>query len=327
MENTDLVLLKSVTISDADANGGRASFTQVTSNVLGNMFSNVTQAQRTAGATKYRKFFFHNKNSLNETAATSRVWISARSLGGDYFRLKAGTDTDTQAEADDYTSWLGTGYLSSSLATDATTITAIFDTNNGVYNSSIVRLSDNSGGEEFLTVKSSGGVTWNGNTATIVTTTGARSTYPSGQNITISGVVALGDIVAATSDWAETSASGTYDETTYPVAVNNIGTVTDTWTLTFTAATTFTVSGTNVGSVGSGSTGSNFSPINANAGTGDYYFQILSAGWGGTFVTGDTITFTTTHSSAGFWVKEVVPTGCASYSSNVVRFKLYTEGA
>ena len=33
MENTDLVLYKSVTISEAGANGGRMSYTQVTSNV------------------------------------------------------------------------------------------------------------------------------------------------------------------------------------------------------------------------------------------------------------------------------------------------------
>ena len=33
MEGTELSLYRSVTVSDADANGGRMSFTQVTSNV------------------------------------------------------------------------------------------------------------------------------------------------------------------------------------------------------------------------------------------------------------------------------------------------------
>ena len=80
MESTDLVLYKSVTVSDVDANGGRMSYTQVTSGVLNNMFPNVTQDERTNGATRYRKFFYKNKNSAGETAANARVWISRKVL-------------------------------------------------------------------------------------------------------------------------------------------------------------------------------------------------------------------------------------------------------
>ena len=149
MEDTDLCLMKSVTISDADANGGRMSFTQITSNVLANMFPNVTQTERTEGTTRYRKFFFRNKNSSLETAINSRIWISLKSSGGDYFRLKAGTDSDVQSAADDYTDWLGTGHLTEALATDSTTIEALFDAATGVYNGSRIRLCDGSGGEEF----------------------------------------------------------------------------------------------------------------------------------------------------------------------------------
>jgi len=327
MEGTDLILLKSTVISDSTANGGRQSYTQVSSSVLNNMFANVSQTDRTNGTTKYRKFFFRNKNASDETAANSRIWISSQSTGGDYFRMKAGTDTDTQAEADDYTSWLGTGYLTSVAATDATTLEALFDTNDGVYNGSMIRVTDNSGGEEFLTVKSSGGVSWNGNTATIITTSGIRSTYPASQNSLVSGVVDLGSLIAATSAWVESSASGTYDETSYPIEVNNIGTVSDDWTLTFTSANTFTVAGSNTGSVGTGSTASDFSPVNASAGGGAYYFILRSAGWGGTWQTGETVTFTTTHSSAGVWIKEVVPAGTSSKTSNTVKFKLYCEGS
>ena len=326
MEGTDLVLMKSTVRSDADANGGRMSYTQVSSGVLNNMFPNVTQSERTAGVTRYRKFFFRNKNASNETAVNSRIWISSRSSGGDYFRLKAGTDTDVQSAADDYTSWLGTGYISTALAADSTSLEATFDAATGVYAGSVIRLSDSSGGEEFLTI-ATGGVSWNGNVATITCTSGARSTYPASQNSLVCGVVDLGDLVAATSGWTETSAAGTYDESTYPVSVNNKGTVSDTWTLTFTGATTFTVSGANTGSVGSGSTASAFQPINASEGSGNYYFEILAAGWGGTWAVGETVTFTTTHACAGVWVKEVVPAGCAAQTSNLMTLKLYGEGS
>jgi len=327
MEGVDLVLYKSVTVSDGDTNGGRMSYNLISSNVLNNLFANVTQSERTAGATKYRKVFFKNKNASNETGTNSRIWISLRSLGGDYFRLKAGTDTDTQAEADDYTGWLGTGYLSQTLSIDSTTITAVFDNADGVYNGSIIRLCDNSGGEEFLTVKSSEGVSWNGNTATIITTSGARGTYPASQNCLVSGVIDLGSIVAATSDWTENSASGTYDESNYPVEVNNIGTVDDTWTITFTSNTTFTVAGANTGSVGSGSTASDFQPINPSVGTGNYYFAISASGWGGTWAIGDTVTFTTSHSAAAVWIKEVIPALTGALTSNRMNLKLYAEGA
>ena len=327
MEGTDLILMKSVTVSSAVANGGRQSFTQVTSNVLNNMFPNTTQSERTAGGTKYRKFFFRNKNSSDETAVNSRVWISLRSTGGNYYRIKAGTDTDVQSDAAGYSSWLGAGYLTSVLAADSTTLEVLFDAATGVYNSSRIRITDSSGGEEFLVVKASGGVTWNGNTATILTTTSARSTYPASQNSLVSGVIDLGDLVASTSLWVETSVSGTYDESTYPVTVNNMGTVDDTWTLEFTGATTFTVTGTNSGSVGSGTTASDFSPINTLVGTGDYFFTILAAGWGSTWAIGDTVTFATGHSSAGWWGKEIAPASTPAYSNSEVRFKLYAEGA
>ena len=326
MESTDLVLMKSVTVNDTDANGARMSFTQVTSNTLNNMFPNVTQTERTNGTTRYRKFFFRNKNAANETGSNARVWISSKSVGGDYFRLKAGTDTDVQSAADDYTNWLGSGYLSSVLAADSTTLEVLFDTNDGVYAGSRIRISDSSGGEEFLTVATAG-VSWNSNTATITTTTSARNTYPASQNSIVAGVVDLSDLVAATAAWSETSVSGTYDEASYPVEVNNVGTVTETWTLTFTNATAFTVSGASEGSLGAGSTLGNFQPVNTGPGTGDYYFVLRAAGWGGTWALGDTVTFTTTHSSASVWLKEVVPAGTSAQTNNLVSFKLYAEGA
>jgi len=327
MENTDIVLMKSVTVNDNAANGGRMSNNQVTSNVLNNMFPNVTQSERTNGTTRYRKFFFRNKNSSLETATNSRIWVSQRSTGEDYFRIKAGTNTDVQSDATGYSSWLGTGYLKSVLAADATTIEAIFDANNGVYNGSLLRVTDSSGGEEFLTVKSSGGVSWIGNTATIIVTTSARATYPASQNCLVSAVIDLGNLVASSDSWDETSVSGTYDESTYPVVVNNVGTVEDSWTITFTSASAFLCSGSSIGSVGVGSISADFNPVNPNVGTGDYYFQVRLAGWGGTWAIGDTVTFDTHHGAAGAWVKEVVPAGIASKTNNQLKIKLYTEGA
>jgi len=328
VQNTDLVLHKSVTVNNvAASNGGRMSFNQVTSNVLNNLFPNVTQQELDDGNTRYRKFYFRNKNAALEPGSNARVWVSRRSVGGDYFRVKAGTNTDVQADAEGYTDWLGTGYLMSVLAADSTVIEAQFDTNDGVYNGSRIRLNDSSGGEEFLTIRGAAGVSWNGNIATIHVTSGVRSTYPASQNSLVSGVIDLGTLLASADTWVETSVSGTFDESNYPLIVNNVGTVEDTWTLTFDSATTFTVSGTNTGVVGSGSIGSDFSPVNPNVGTGDYYLTISAAGWGGTWAIGETVTWVTHHSAASYWKKEIVPALTSSYTNNQYRDKLYAEGS
>ncbi len=324
MENTDLILYKSVMVSDAEANGGRMSYTQVTSGILNNLFPNVSQDERTNGATKYRKFFYKNKNSAGETAANSRIWISRRSDGGDYFRIKPGTNTDTQAEADDYTNWLGAGYLYNAVGIDSTRMDVVFDTNNGVYNSSLIRISDNSGKEEFLNVKGASGVSWNGNIATILTTTCFRSGYPASQDVLVSAVIDFGNLIASSDNWNESREI--YDEASYPVVVNNVGTIEESWTLTFTNGTAFTVSGINTGAISGGVIGSDYNPVNSNVGSGDYYFSLLSAGWN-LPQAGDTITFDTHAAAKGLWVKEIIPSATASHASNEFRLKLYAEGA
>lgn len=58
------------------------------------------------------------------------------------------------------------------------------------------------------------------------------------------------DLLATVDNWVETGA-GTYNESTYPVLLDHIGTAEQTWTLTFTDATNFTVIGDTIGSVGS----------------------------------------------------------------------------
>ena len=323
MESTDLILYKSYAVSDVGTNGGRISTTSVTSNVLNNMFPNISETERTSGTTRYRKFFFKNNNASAETAANSRFWISSRSTGGDYFRIKAGTNTDTQSDASSYTSWLGSGYLSAQVTPDSTAIEAVFDVADGIYNGSRIRLTDSSGVEEFLVVNT---VSWLSTTATITPTTSPLNTYAAAATSLVCGVVDVSSLICSTASWVETSVSGTYDETTYPVEVNNVGTVEDTWTLTFTSAIAFTVSGAITGSVGSGTRGSNFSPINPNA-SGNYYFMLRATGWGGTWAIGDTVTFATHHSAASIWVKEIVPASTSALSPNTFKFKLYAEGS
>ena len=167
-----------------------------------------------------------------------------------------------------------------------------------------------------------GAASWNGYQAT-VNISGEVGLVFAQTVTTVSALLPLADLTPGSSNWAETSVAGTYDETTYPLTMYNIGAVTESWTLTFTSATAFTVSGAVVGSVGSGDINSNFAPIN---GAG-YYFLLDKDGWGGTWVAGNTITFNTTHAAKSVWVKESVPAGAASKANNFFTLKLKGESA
>lgn len=163
-----------------------------------------------------------------------------------------------------------------------------------------------------------------GNVATVYLETGEQvSNAYLTTNSFGSGCINAGDVITTISNWSENSVSGTYDESGYPLVMYNDGTEQDNWTLTFTSATNFTVSGTNEGSVGTGNVGADFSPTNAN--TGQPYFTIDKDGWAGTWAVGETVTFTTSPSAQPIWLKEVVPAGTAQESNNMIPLGYYAE--
>lgn len=95
-----------------------------------------------------------------------------------------------------------------------------------------------------------------------------------------------------TSDSYQTNTTaGTYDSVNYPVTLTNNDTITETWTVTFTSATEFTVTGSQTGSVGSGDTSTDFAPTNPS--TGSPYFTLAAAGWGGTWAVTESLSFVT----------------------------------
>jgi hypothetical protein len=132
-----------------------------------------------------------------------------------------------------------------------------------------------------------------------------------------------GDVTPISLDWVETSAAGTYDESTYPLALDNRGSVTDSFTITFTDATNFGCTGVKEGSLGSGTTGSDFSPINPI--TGQPYFTLDKDGWGGSWVNGDTVTFKTVAAASGVWLKEIVPAATSAEPFNLLVLGYYSE--
>jgi len=138
-----------------------------------------------------------------------------------------------------------------------------------------------------------------------------------------SGCLYEDEVACEFDSWTETSSSGTYDESTYPLTLYNDGTVREDWTLTFTGSSTFSVSGGYYGTIGTGSIGSNFSPTNPN--TGQPYFTLSSSGFGGTWAENDTIQFSTYPSAVPILLEEEVPAGTTQEPNNLLPLGSYTE--
>lgn len=306
---SDIKIIKSSVISDATSNGGRCGTIELASNVSNNFFPNVTPAELTSGITRYRKFFARNKNSSDIGVNYFYVWVRLDTDADDYVMLTHGTDTDTQADADDYTSYVCAGTLHANTANGATSIVVDFPVNFGsaFQAGDVIRLYD---GNNLEWIDPDGQPSWNGTQATITLDGSTGNDFDAGTEISIARL--LGDLIATSNSWSETSVSGTYNESLYPVVLYNVGTVTDTWTLTFSSSTAFSVSGATTGYVGTGLTSSDFKPVNGSS----FYFKIDKNGWGGTWANGDTVTFNTVHAGKSFWVKEVVPALTSAYSNS-----------
>ena len=315
---SDIKFYKAANNNDTAANGGRIGTTQVVDGSLNNLFPNISSAERIAGKTRYRKMFLRNENTGDLSMYSGEIWIGTRSLADDYFQLKAGNDTDQQSAAEGYTNWAGAGLLGAAAGSGESSIEVDFDAESGVWDGAALHIDD--GVNELDTVVV-GAPSWVGTTATLTISGELGNNYSEGT--VVSAIVPLETIEASSDSWSESSSAGTYDEATYPVETYNVGTVTDAWTLTFSDANNFSVVGANTGSVGSGDISTDCQPATGSS----YYFNIDKDGWGGSWALGDTVTFNTVHSGKGFWVKEVVPAGIASYSNNTVDFRWRGESA
>jgi len=316
---SEVKFYKAANNNDLAGNGGVISSTEIVTNVINNLFPNVTDAERTAGVTRYRKMFMRNLNTAELILYLGKIWISIRSTAGDYFRIRLGTDTDIQSDAELYSGWKGAGLVSSPATAGDGTITVEFDTNDGVADTDTIRITD---GVNTQDVVVNGAPVWGGNAATLTLTDVLTHDFAVGTRVGV--LVSVGHITPDDDSWTENAAGdGVYDETTYPLTLYNVGTITDSWTLTFADASNFSVVGASEGSVGSGDINTDFQPVNG----GSYYFKLDKNGWGGTWAAGDTITFNTIHSGQAIWVKEIVPAGVASYANNTVTLGWKGESA
>ena len=330
----ELKYYQAAAVNDTTSNGGVMSANAIADGVKNNIFPDVSQAERTAGVTRYRKLFYKVASIDDLALINPRVFIEKHTQGEDRVLIFPGTQTDTQNDigAPDL---YGAGQLKTDVTVGASSCVVITEdgTDTIFRNGDLIRISDMngvddvSGNEEWIRLDDTSGVSWNGDEATLSFEAGVTLANPYvAANTRVTSVIEPSDIGTSLIAWTETSASGTYDESTYPVILNNIGTVEQNWTLTFTDAINYTVVGDTLGSVGSGSIGGgDFYPDNADF--SEPYFTLEDLGWAGTWANGDTITFSTHPAAFPAWLKLMVPPGAASLSANSVHFAISGESS
>ena len=301
--------------------GGRLSSTEVLNGYLNGLFPNVSEDERTAGITITKKAFFKVASAANTQAVNAKTYLADITPSGGRAVIVAATQRDTTPAGRYY----GAGRLNADVIATATSIIVDAEAGNGVnlifQVGDKLRIDDGSNGE-FVTIDT---VSWATDQATITLTAGLKYPYLAASATTISSCIESATIECSTDNWGETSTSGNYDEIAYPVTNNNIGGIEQTWTLTFTSTTDFSVIGDTVGNVGTGSISANFTPINADF--AQAYFTLLASGFGGSWAVNDTIVFQTHPATQAFFLQLIVDAGTAEYSNDDITPQIYIESA
>ena len=321
----DLKNFRSAVFNDTPSNGGRMSRNppvEIPSGVVGNLFPDAGEAERTAGSQKFRKTFYANHETTGLTLFNSRLFEELQTPGDDAFYFFLGTQIDTQNDLTGSEPRFGAGLLDVDASAGATSIDVLMESilPNVFRNGELLRLSDqadidSAGTEEFVRIHPSTAITNLGTVYTVPLETPLLNSFLAAAPTKVASVLESGDLLPNFTNFVVTSAgSGTYDEIGNPLGLDNEGTIFQNWTLTFSDASNYSVVGDVVGSVGSGNISTDFSPTNPDFGVP--YFTLLSAGFGGTFQASDTITWTTNPAAIPIWHERIIPAGAASFAGN-----------
>lgn len=328
-------------VSDTLSNGGRMTHNVIPNATIGNLFSPAGQAELTAGSVRNRKAFYKNSNIEIPIGATptgialqfARVFVEKFTPGEDDMMIFLGTQLDTENDLTGSEPVYGCGQLETDAPGGSSSIeVAVHDwaTYEIFRNSDLIRLSnkadiDASGQTEFIRIHPATAISALGDIVTLPLETNLVQSFLAA-NTRVCSVIEAGIVVGAFDTFVVTSGlSGTYNEIANPVEHDNQGTIQQAWTLTFSNATNYQLSGDTLGVVSSGTVGADFAPTNPNFGRP--YFTLRSAGFGGTFQNGDTIDFNTSPASVPIWAKRDIPAGSVSSSNNEARVQFEGESS
>lgn len=317
-------------ISDTPSNGGRMTSNVIPDNSLGNLFPPANSAELAAGSQRNRKAYYKNENVEVPPISTplglklndGRAFVERFTPGEDEYMIFLGTQLDTENDLTGSEPLYGCGQLNADAPAASSSIdVAVHDWSAFPIfrNGDLIRLSnrpdiDSAGTDEFVRIHPSTAITESLDVVTLPLETNTVNSFLA-INTRVASIIEAGIVVAGFDTFIVTAAgTGTYNEIANPVEHDNIGTIQQAWTLTFTSATNYDLTGDTLGAVSSGNVSGDFAPTNSDFGRP--YFTLRSAGFGGTFQVGDTITFNTNPASLPIWALRDIPAGTSSLTGN-----------
>lgn len=157
----ELFFFKSIKNTNLSDNGGKITKTPIPDNIKNNLFPDVTPDEVEEGITRYRKINLIPEFQLPYL----RMYLSKDSKNPDSCLINTGNEEDTQAEAENYLRWKGSGTLKAAISAGEVPTLIVESENEGSGFNSLDMVSIKNGTtKEYVRVRS---ISWNGKIATL----------------------------------------------------------------------------------------------------------------------------------------------------------------
>ncbi len=336
IQNTELKFYKPRLVTDDGTNGGRISGNEIITNTLQNTFGHVFSAAREIGETSYRFIYMLISNANDKALMASLFRFFEPTVGDDYCCFFDAASVATQADIVGDERKYSVGTLNTAVTAGAATLLVdLQHADHASGNDLVVAVNDKVLISDKLTYDASAGnieqkavatiTSIVGTLATLVMDTAVANDYAVWDNDARTGTKVMfckdfGDIETSFDSVVGTfGTDGDYDDSTYPPILTNQGTMDMTVTHTFTDTSgnfTATSNDPDLSDLGSGTTGSDFSPTNSILPGSHPLYTLEADGWSGSPTTGDTLVFNIKGAYVKVAEKRVIPAACGALTGN-----------
>lgn len=323
MLSAEIKRYKSRFVNNGSSNGERISSVQIAPGIRNNLFPLVSTAERLAGKTDYKKQFIKFASPTNELVSIATLFLSApTTLTDSKSYLFNATMRDQQGSITGTERKYATGLLHADILAGATSLVVDFETGMGALN--VIQAGDKLVMADDATIdfKTVASVVWTGDQAAITLTTGCDYDHLA-SNTFVGSCIEKTNVKADYSDFAITSTAGVYDNATHPIELNSIGTDEETITLTKGAANAFTVLSDVRGVLPAGDITVDYAPNNPDFSVP--LFMLRAAGWSGTWLAGDIISFKIHPCAIPVWQCYMVSAGATQTGTDVTDIRVIAE--